>query len=683
MLDSLQHNMQILKVQLGAMLSAVPNLPDIGPFVFRRIVKGYDPDHIWWMGLELIVIFAGAAIGEALARRRFLPLHRLLPALDLRSDFGKLGALLVAALIRIAELAIFGLVVIILFFAVFDGHQAARHAFWTLFSFVVLVRAGAIMLRILLAPSLPALRLQQLDSQTALYLYRRLLLILALLTAAGLSNGFLNIIGLPQPLLLAFGELSLAICTFALIVSIWSGRAAIAELIGAHSDRQDQRRNDLGALFATYWHVLVTCLLIAVAILASVNRLVTGQLQASRIFETLAILISLPLLDGLIRMAIASYFSPPGGETAPDTNRTATDGDRPPAERGATSGNTVDAAYGMVIIRNARIALAVTAVVLLSWTWNIGFSDLGSGGLGPRVAEALFQIIITLLLASSAWGIAKVAINRHLPHEKLDALQLSDDGAGTGLSRLETLLPLVRMFLFVIIVTIALMSVISAMGVNIGPLMAGAGVVGIAVGFGAQTLVRDVLSGIFFLFDDAFRIGEYVDVGEGKGTVERMSIRALLLRHHLGALNTIPFGVIRRVTNYSRDWMIMKLEVRVPFDTDLEKLRKVVKQAGKELAESPEFGPMFLQPLKSQGVNRVDNSAFVIRVKFTAKPNGDAFILRRQVFRSVQEAFQQNGIKFAAHRVVVDHDANDDAAAADLTVLPIDRTGDRQQMSRG
>ncbi len=271
--------------------------------------------------------------------------------------------------------------------------------------------------------------------------------------------------------------------------------------------------------------------------------------------------------------------------------------------------------------------------------------------------EAVFQIIITLLLASSAWSVVKIAINRHLPHEKRDALALvSDEGAGHGLSRIETLLPLVRMFLFVTIVAMALMSVVSAMGVNIGPLLAGAGVVGIAVGFGAQTLVRDILSGIFFLFDDAFRIGEYIDIGEGKGTVERMSIRAVMLRHQTGYIYTVPFGAIRRVANYSRDWMIMKLEVRVPFSTDLERLRKVVKQVGLEMKADPEIGPMFLQPLKAQGVNRIDTSAFVVRVKFMARPNGEAFVLRRHVFRYLQEAFQKNDIQFASPHVVVEGD---------------------------
>ena len=215
--------------------------------------------------------------------------------------------------------------------------------------------------------------------------------------------------------------------------------------------------------------------------------------------------------------------------------------------------------------------------------------------------------------------------------------------AATGLSCLETLLPLVRKFLFVTIVTMVLMSVISSLGVNIGPLLAGAGVVGIAVGFGAQTLVRDILSGIFFLLDDAFRIGEYIDVGEGKGTVEHMSIRALILRHQRGQIYTVPFGVVRRVINYSRDWAITKLEIRVPFDTDLDELRKVVKKVGEEMVAEPEYGPHFLQPLKSQGVNRIDDFALVIRVKFMTKPN-EQFLLRRAIYQRLQEAFTARGL---------------------------------------
>ena len=676
--DAVQRNMLVMKDRLGVMLSALPDLPEIGPFLVRRLTKQYEPEYIWVLGLQLAAILVGAVLAETVARRLFRPMHRLLPSIDVRTEFGRLGALLVNAVIRLFELAVFVLVAIALFFAIYDGHQAARNAFWCVFSTVVLVRLIAVGLRILLAPSLPDLRLPELDNRTARRLYRELVALAALVIGAGLFGIFLNNIGLAEPLQLATAFVLLVVVTSAIVAVIWSERQAIAHLVGVRLADHAQRR-DLAGLFADQWQVFATCIMVAIAVGAFLGRLLTGELQVARVYPTLAVLLGFLLIDALLRMAVRSYF---GGQAetahppAPGSPQTL-DGEAGLASvsdlHGAeeTADEAASAAYGAVILRNGRIALVVMAVVLVARIWGFDPAEFSSTGLGGRVAEAVFQIIVTLLLASSAWSIVKIAINRHLPHETRDALALAtDEGAGQGLSRLETLLPLVRMFLFVTIVTIALMSVISAMGVNIGPLLAGAGIVGIAVGFGAQTLVRDVLSGLFFLFDDAFRIGEYLDVGDGKGTVERMSIRALMLRHQLGYIYTVPFGAIRRVANYSRDWMIMKLEVRVPFDTDLERLRKIVKQAGADMKADPEIGPMFLQPLKSQGVNRVDDSAFVVRVKFMARPNGEAFVLRRHVFRYLQEAFHKNGIEFATHRVVVEGEDERAAASADVALFP-------------
>ena len=111
---------------------------------------------------------------------------------------------------------------------------------------------------------------------------------------------------------------------------------------------------------------------------------------------------------------------------------------------------------------------------------------------------------------------------------------------------------------------------------------------GIAIGFGAQSLVKDVVSGIFFLIDDAFRIGEYVEIDSLRGTVEKISIRSLQLRHHRGAVHTLPFGELKSLTNHSRDWVIMKLEFRVPFDTDLKLVKKLIKQVGANLQANPD-----------------------------------------------------------------------------------------------
>ena len=160
---------------------------------------------------------------------------------------------------------------------------------------------------------------------------------------------------------------------------------------------------------------------------------------------------------------------------------------------------------------------------------------------------------------------------------------------------MATLLPLLRVVLLVTLLTMVAMSILSSMGVNIAPILAGASVMGIAIGFGAQSLVKDVVSGIFFLIDDAFRVGEYVEIDQLRGTVEKISIRSLQIRHHRGAVHTLPFGELKSMTNYSRDWVIMKLEFRVPFDTDLKLVKKLVKQVGAKLKASEVYGDSIIQ----------------------------------------------------------------------------------------
>jgi moderate conductance mechanosensitive channel len=309
--------------------------------------------------------------------------------------------------------------------------------------------------------------------------------------------------------------------------------------------------------------------------------------------------------------------------------------------------------YAPVVIRNLRVMMAVFGVLVLARIWDIELRDFAPAGLASRIGEAAFQIIVTLILASALWGIIKTAISRHAPEEAIDPHALVEgEGTGSGLSRLQTLLPLVRKFLFITLVTIVGMIIVSSLGIDIGPLLAGAGVVGITIAFGAQALVRDIVSGIFFLIDDAFRVGEYIDVGSAKGMVERISVRSLRLRHHLGQINTIPFGEIKHVTNYSRDWVIMKLELRVPLDTDLEKVHRLVKSVGQQMLKEPELADSLLQSLKSQGVHRMEPSAYVIRVKFMARP-GEQFILRREVFRRLHETFREHGIRLGVSPVMV------------------------------
>jgi small-conductance mechanosensitive channel len=194
--------------------------------------------------------------------------------------------------------------------------------------------------------------------------------------------------------------------------------------------------------------------------------------------------------------------------------------------------------------------------------------------------------------------------------------------------------------------------VLSSMRVAIGPVMAGAGVAGIAVWLGARLTIADVLSGVFFLLEDAFHIGDYVEVGNLRGTVEGISLRSLKLRHHRGAIHTLPFGQIKALTNQTRDWSLMRLEFRVASDTDLALVKRIIMGIGKELEADPEMGPSFIEPLKSQGVRRVEDDAVIIGVKYVTRP-GEQFVIRREAYQRILAAFTENGIALVGCGVVV------------------------------
>ena len=225
---------------------------------------------------------------------------------------------------------------------------------------------------------------------------------------------------------------------------------------------------------------------------------------------------------------------------------------------------------------------------------------------------------------------------------------------------MRTLLPILRNILFVVFVVMAILMALSAMGVQIAPLIAGAGVVGVAVGFGAQTLVKDVISGIFFLLDDAFRVGEYIVSGSYKGTVESFSLRSIKLRHHRGSIYTVPFGSLGAVQNLSRDWVIDKQVITVPFDTDLDLVKRIVKQIGKDLLADPDIGQDIIETLKMQGVDSVSELGMQVRLKMMTKPTKQ-FVPRRRAYAMLKNAFAEHGLSFAMPTVNV---AGGEAGAA-------------------
>jgi small-conductance mechanosensitive channel len=301
--------------------------------------------------------------------------------------------------------------------------------------------------------------------------------------------------------------------------------------------------------------------------------------------------------------------------------------------------------------RGLRALLIAGAVLLLAHVWNVDLVEMTSRDtLLTRLVRGALSSVVIFLVADLIWQVLKTLIDRRLA--LAEAVATDNGAAASRRARLRTLLPIFRNVLFAVLAVVALLMMLSALGVEIGPLIAGAGVVGVAVGFGAQTLVKDVISGVFYLLDDAFRVGEYIQSGSYKGTVESFSLRSVKLRHHRGPVYTVPFGELGAVQNMSRDWVIDKFQINVTYDTDLEKARKLIKKIGQDMAADPEFSANIIEPLKMQGVEQFGDFAIQIRMKMTTRP-GEQFVIRRKALARIKQAFDENEIKFALPTVQV------------------------------
>jgi moderate conductance mechanosensitive channel len=322
--------------------------------------------------------------------------------------------------------------------------------------------------------------------------------------------------------------------------------------------------------------------------------------------------------------------------------------------------------------RGLRALFIFAAVMVLAWGWNIDVAVLAEEDtLFARLIAGVLKAIVILLVADLLWQLLKAFIGLQIARAQDGAEAPAEEVQRR--SRLRTLLPILRNVLFITIAVIAVLMALSALGVEIGPLIAGAGVVGVAVGFGAQTLVKDIISGMFYLLDDAFRVGEYIESGSFKGTVESFSLRSVKLRHHRGPIFTVPFGELGAIENMSRDWVIDKMVIGITYDSDIEKARKIIKKIGLQLAEDPEFKADVIEPLKMQGVDAFGDSGVQLRLKMMTKPGGQ-FVMRRRALALIKEAFDENGIKFALPTVTVAGKPSDaETAAAQDTVARLKR----------
>jgi small-conductance mechanosensitive channel len=325
-----------------------------------------------------------------------------------------------------------------------------------------------------------------------------------------------------------------------------------------------------------------------------------------------------------------------------------------------------DSRRSVLLVRGSRAAVVALAAAWIALIWHVNSDSLAhQNPTVTRILYGLLKSVVVLLLADLVWHLARAHIDRTLATSAVTTGLSPADLARRG--RLRTLLPIIRNALAAMVAVMAGLIVLSELGVEIGPLIAGAGIFGVAIGFGSQTLVKDVISGIFYMLDDAFRVGEYIQAKSYKGTVEGFSLRSVRLRHHRGPVFTIPFGELGAVENMSRDWVIDKFRISVGYNTDIGKARKITKAIGAELQADPEVGSLFIEPLKMKGVEEFGDYGIVLSFAMTTVPGQQTYI-RRKAYAMIRDAFQTNGIEFAQPTVQVGGDDKGAGAAAATAV---------------
>jgi len=274
-----------------------------------------------------------------------------------------------------------------------------------------------------------------------------------------------------------------------------------------------------------------------------------------------------------------------------------------------------------------------------------------------------FAVVASWAVASFIWHYSEALA----PSPAIMLPGHEDQNEKRQTSRLSTAMPVVRNLALGAVLAVGALVILSALGVNVAPLLAGFGVLGLALSFGSQALVKDIVSGIFFIAEDAFRIGEYISTGSQQGTVEQIAIRSVRLRHHNGPIHTVPFGQISSVSNYSRDWGTIKFQLKFERESDPELIRKTAKKVGIAMLDDPEFGADFLVPLKMQGIQDITETSIVVRFKFTSLP-GNPSIIKREAIKRLISACKAAGLEFASNAVTVKSrgEMHDDAAAATM-----------------
>jgi len=258
----------------------------------------------------------------------------------------------------------------------------------------------------------------------------------------------------------------------------------------------------------------------------------------------------------------------------------------------------------------------------------------------------MFSALRILLVVVVAWFvmlIARVSLKK-LEKALVDRDEASDEIPSETSKRAETLVRLLRQGVRIMLSIVAILVILRELGVEIGPILASAGVAGLAVGFGAQNLVRDVISGFFLILENQVRVGDVAVINGSGGLVENINFRTIILRDLSGTVHVFPNGTITTLANLTREWSAYVFDIGIAYKEDVDKVMEMMRELGKELRNDPHFGPLMVDDIEIFGVDQFADSAVIIKGRLRTKPIKQ-WDVGREYRRRLKNLFDEKGVE--------------------------------------
>ena len=576
----------------------------------------------FWTVLGQALLALLAALVVEIAARRLMAGLRKGPE---RPESGTVGERLLAAafalLLGIVPIAAFAVVAFAALSLAALPQTAAELVLAVVYTSSA-ARLAMLAIRAVLAPEAAGARLAPLDDAAAAGLLawlRRLVLAVAYGWLVCEVARILALPSAPYRLLVDLVGVGVLVVTVAMVLR--NRRAVRDRLRGSGSG--------VVARLADIWHVVAMAYLAAVFLVwaAAVEGGFAYVGEASA--WTVAALAAARLADlGLLRLLDAAMR----WETRADSRLP---GVKARADR-----------YMPVLRKCLRAAVWVVAAIAALEAWRAPVLDLLASPVGERIVGALVRIALVFGLFLTLWEALCLAIERYLDARDKDGNAIQRSG------RARTLLPLLRRASAILLLTVGVLTAASELGIDIAPLLAGVGIAGLAIGFGAQTLVKDVITGLFILMEDQVAVGEYVSVAGHSGIVEALSIRTIRLRDLSGTVHVVPFGEVGTVENLTRDFSYAVIDAGVGYSEDTDRVSEVLNEIAAGMENDEEWQDRVIPPFQVFGVQELGDSAVVVRCRFKTPPM-QQWAVAREFRRRMKKRFDELGIEIPfPHRTV-------------------------------